>query len=120
MREIEGVFLNQTKKKQKKVFIRKAEKLGKVFTGRQNLFESKIEEIKETLHDPIIDRDGKIEEIKQILSNPINNLPFKKKIIISQRELVMLLVVTTLNIKVMEIKIKQYHPKIILTKLIHI
>ena len=35
----------------------------------------------------------------------------KKKIIISRRELVMLLVIIALSIKVMEIKIKHYHPK---------
>ena len=44
----------------------------------------------------------------------------KKKIIIRRRELVMLLAVTTLNIKVMEIKIKHYQLKTILMKLSHI
>ena len=35
---------------------------------------SKIEEIKETLHDPIIDRDEKIVEIKKIIYDPKDNL----------------------------------------------
>ena len=88
--------------------------------AKKSLFESQIEEIKEILHDSIIDRDEKIDEIKKFFM--IQEIIFlnKKKIIISRRELVMLLVVTTLSIKVMETKIKHYHPKIILMKLSHI
>ena len=44
----------------------------------------------------------------------------QKKIIISQYELLMLLVVTTSNAKVMEIKMKHYQLKDILMKFNHI
>ena len=84
MREMERVFLNQKKKKPKKVFIsqeevvvlnEKEKTIRKVFTDQQkNLFESKTEEIKKNLHDPITDRDEKIEEIKKILYDPKNYL----------------------------------------------
>ena len=66
-RETERIFLNQKKKKSKK-----KKSLHK--PARKNLCKSKIEEIKETLYDSIINRDDKIEEIKKILYDPRNNL----------------------------------------------
>ena len=39
-----------------------------------NLFKRKIEETKEFLHEPMMDRDEKIEEIRNILYNSRNNL----------------------------------------------
>ena len=56
--------------------------------------------MKEILDDRITDRDEKIEEIKNFFM--IQEIIFlnKKKIIISRRELVMFLVVTTLSIKI--------------------
>ena len=65
---------------------------------KKKILKSIKKEIKEILYDPIIDRDEKTKEIKK---------------------LAMSLVATTLNIKVMEIKIKLYQLKIILMKLGH-
>ena len=84
-----------------------------------------MEEIKEILHDPIINRDKKIEkieEIKKILYDPRNNLykPEKYHYKPVQMLLVMLLVATIFSIKAMETKIKHYQLKIILMKLKHI
>ena len=44
----------------------------------KKIFKSKVKEIKEILHNPIIDRNEKIEEVKKILYDPRNNL-FKLK-----------------------------------------
>ena len=46
--------------------------------NKKNIFKSKRKEIKEILHDPIINRDEKIEEIKKNLGDPRNNL-FKQE-----------------------------------------
>ena len=92
--------------------------ISKPTKNKKNIFKSKRKEIKKRLKKPSMKKifKSKMEVIKEILHDPIK----KKKIIISQNELAMLLVVTTLSIKVMEIKIKHYHPKIVLMKLSHI
>ena len=87
--------------------------------SKKKILKSKIKEIKEILYDPILDRDEMIEEIKRIFMIQKIILLNQIKIIISQQELVMLLVATTLNIKVMKIKTKLYQLKIILMKLNH-
>ena len=77
--------------------------------SKKRLLKSRIKEIKVIFRDPIINRNEKIEEIKK-KKFMIQKIIFlnRKKIITSQREFVMLLVATLLNIKVMEIKIKDY------------
>ena len=65
-----------TKNNKNNIFKSKIEEIKECLKKppRKKIFESKIEEIKEILHDPIIDRDEKIEEIKNILYHPRNNL----------------------------------------------
>ena len=46
--------------------------------SKTKILQSKAEEIKEILYDPIISRDEKIEEIKKILHDLKNNL-FKQE-----------------------------------------
>ena len=104
-----------TKNNKNNIFKLKRKKIKKslVKPSKKKIFKSRTKEFKEILYDPILDRDEKIEETNKILYD------FQKKIIISKRELVMLLVATTLNIKLIEIKIKLYQLKIILMKLNH-
>ena len=42
--------------------------------NNKNIFKSKIEEIKEILHNSIINKDERIEEIKKILYDPKDDL----------------------------------------------
>ena len=104
-----------TKNNKNNIFKLKRKKIKKSLMkpSKKKIFKSRTKEIKEIFYDPILDRDEKIEETNKILYD------FQKKIIISKKELVMLLVATTLNIKVIEIKIKLYQLKIILMKLNH-
>ena len=112
---IDAINISESTKNNKNIFKLKRKKIKKslVKPSKKKIFQSRTKEIKEILYDPILDRDEKIEETNKILYD------FQKKIIISERELVMLLVATTLNIKVIEIKIKLYQLKIILMKLNH-
>ena len=56
-----------------KVFLKKIKK-SLYKPAKKNLFKWKIEETKEFLHEPMMNRDEKIEEIKNILYNSRNNL----------------------------------------------
>ena len=52
--------------------------------SKKKILKSKIKEIKEILHDPIIDSDEKIEKSKKILYDPKNILFKPKEDIITQ------------------------------------
>ena len=57
---------------------RKEMKESLMKTSKKMILKSIIKEIKEILHDPILNRNKKIEEIKKILYGPRNN-PFKQE-----------------------------------------
>ena len=98
-----------TKNNNKNIFASKRKDIKKSLTKplKEKIFKSKIKEIKEILYDPILDRDEKIEEIKKIFYDKKNNLfeptednykPERIGNAFSSNY--------TLNINVMEIKIK--------------
>ena len=87
--------------------------------SKKKILKSIIKQIKEILHDPIINRDEKLEEIKKMFDSK-NNIfkpeednykPVRIGNAFSSNY--------TLNIKVMEIKIKLHQLEIILMKLNH-
>ena len=77
--------------------------------------------MRKTLDESKMKRNGKIEEIRKNPYNPRNSFFFKlEEYYYRPIKVVILLVLITLNIIVMEIKIKLYYLKSILIRLNHI
>ena len=110
-----------TKNNKKNIFKSKTKEINESLMkpSKKKILKSIIKQIKEILHDPIINRDEKLEEIKKMFDSK-NNIfkpeednykPVRIGNAFSSNY--------TLNIKVMEIKIKLYQLEIILMKLNH-
>ena len=87
--------------------------------SKKKILKSKLKEIKEILYDPMINRDEKIEEIKKILYDPKNNLFQPEEDHYKPVRIGNTFSSNYIEYKSMEIEIKFYQLKIILTKSNH-